>query len=65
MHSVCDLIIIIGSGFVTLYLLMKANYRIFGPLNLHLLNLYLYYFIIFLVSFGVLQVFEKKMLVFK
>jgi hypothetical protein len=35
--------------------LMIVKYCISGPLNLNLLNLYLCYFLIFLVSFGVLM----------
>jgi hypothetical protein len=33
---------------------MSARYCVFGPLNLHLLNLYLCYFLMFWVSFCIL-----------
>jgi hypothetical protein len=35
-------------------LLMSAGYCIFGTLNLHKLSLYLFYFLMYFVSFGVL-----------
>jgi hypothetical protein len=41
--------------------LMSAKYCIFGPLNLYLLSSYLCYFLMFLVSFSVLQVIERKL----
>jgi len=41
--------------------MMSVKYCLCGPLNLHLPSLYFCYFLMFVVSFSILQVIDKKL----